>query len=154
MNKTKPVRDFLLTCIKALSKENFDEAVRIFLLNYLKCEECINVDGANDGGCDIKIFKNKREIKKCVQVTVNKAIETKLKNDLKKVDNLITEYNYSSSFDFFCSTAVSEEKIEEYQKFARDTYTIELNIFEAKRLSEIDCKELGDYIYSLHDDIV
>ena len=68
MNKTKPVRDFLLTCIKALSKENFDEAVRIFLLNYLKCEECINVDGANDGGCDIKIFKNTYLTKRFINI--------------------------------------------------------------------------------------
>lgn len=154
MNKQKPVRDFLLSCIKALSKENFDEAVRIFLLNYLKCEECINVDGTNDGGCDIKIFQNKREIKRCVQLTVNKAIETKLKNDLQKVNNLITQYDYSNQFDFFCSTAISEEKIEEYRKFALDNYTIELTIYEAKRLSELDCKELVNYIYSLHGDFV
>lgn len=154
MNKQKPVRDFLLTCIEALGKENFDEAVRIFQLNYLKCQECINVDGTNDGGCDFKIFEDKREIRKCIQVTVKKAIEKKLKDDLNKVDHLITEYHYSNRFDFFCSTVISQKKIEEYQKFARDNYTIELNIYEAKRLSELDCKELVDYIYSLHSDVV
>jgi hypothetical protein len=154
MNKHKSVHDFLLSAIKGLSKEDFDEAVLIFQKCYLKYEECINVDGANDGGCDIKIFHNKREVKKCVQVTVNKTIENKLKKDLEKVDDFISKYQYSNQFEFYCSTAISEEQIEEYQKFARDKYGIELNIYEAKRLSQLNCKELKDYIYSLHSDVV
>ena len=74
----KAIRNFILEAIKGLSKEEFDELVRIFQLSYLHNSEAIIVDGANDGGCDIKVFQNKREIKKCVQVTVQKQIELKL----------------------------------------------------------------------------
>ena len=74
MFKQKTVRNFLLEAIKGLSKEDFDELVRIFQLSYLRNSEAVIVDGTNDGGCDIKIYQNKREIKKCVQVTVQKYV--------------------------------------------------------------------------------
>ena len=82
MVKQKAVRNFLLEAIKGLSKEYFDELVRIFQLSYLHNSEAIFVDGTNDGGCDIKLYQNKREIKKCVQVTVQKHVETKIKKEL------------------------------------------------------------------------
>lgn len=150
----KAVRNFILEAIKGLSKEEFDELVRIFQLSYLHNSEAVIVDGANDGGCDIKVFQNKREIKKCVQVTVQKQIELKLKKDLEKVAQMISQYGYSNKFEFYCSISISEDKIEEYKKFAIDEYDIELDIYEAKRLSQLNCKEIVDYIYSLHSDVI
>lgn len=149
----KPVRNFLETAIRSLSKEEFDEAVAIFQRCYLH-NEPVNVDGVNDGGSDIKIFQGKREIKKCVQVTINKSIENKLKTDLVKVDKKITDFGYSNNFDFFCNTVISDSKVDEMKKFALETYDINLNIYEAQRLSQLDCREFTDYIYSLHKDVV
>lgn len=154
MAQQKAVRDFILEAIKGLSKEDFDELVRIFQLSYLHNSEVVIVDGANDGGCDIKVYHNKREIKKCVQVTVQKQIELKLKRDLEKVAQMISQYGYSNKFEFYCSISISENKIEEYKKFAIDKYDIELDIYEAKRLSQINCKEIVDYIYYLHSDVI
>ena len=114
----------------------------------------IDVDGTNDGGCDIKVYKNKREIKKCIQITTQKFIDTKIKNDLKKVSSMVSSYGYSPKFEFYCTIPVSEEKVNEYKKFAIDNYDIELEVFEAKRLSQIDCREAIDFIYSLHEGIV
>ena len=149
----KPVRNFLETAIKSLSKEDFDEAVRVFQKDYFG-HESVNVDGCNDGGCDIKIFQGKRELRKCVQVTVNKTIENKLKTDLLKVDKLITEFGFSNKFEFYCNIVISEEKIEEYKRFARQKYDIDLDIYEAHRLSQLECRELTEYVYSLHEDVV
>ena len=154
MVKQKAVRNFLLEAIKGLSKEYFDELVRIFQLSYLHNSEAIFVDGTNDGGCDIKLYQNKREIKKCVQVTVQKHVETKIKKDLEKVSNMISQYRYSNKFEFYCSVAISVEKIEEYKKFAIDKYDIELDIYDAIRLSQLNCKDVVDYIYSLHQNII
>ena len=154
MAQQKAVRNFLLEAIKGLSKEEFDELVRIFQLSYLHNSEVVIVDGTNDGGCDVKVFQNKREIKKCVQVTVQKQIELKIKRDLEKVAQMISQYGYSNKFEFYCSISVSEDKIEEYKKYAIDEYDIELDIYEAKRLSQLNCKEIVDYVYSLHSDVI
>ena len=154
MAQQKAVRSFILEAIKGLKSDEFSELVCIFQTSYLHNDEAINVDGANDGGCDIKIFQNKREIKKCVQVTTQKQIELKLKRDLEKVSKTISQYGYSNKFEFYCSIPISEDKIEEYKKLAIDEHDIELDIYEAKRLSQLNCKEIIDYIYSLHSDVV
>lgn len=76
-------RHFLETVLRSLSEEEFDKAMVIFQEYYFH-NQVVVVDGHNDGGCDIKIYKNSREIKHCIQVTVNKNIEKKLKSDLIK----------------------------------------------------------------------
>ena len=140
--------DFLKTAILSLSSERFSEAVAIFERSYL-VNEVVSVDGHDDGGCDIKIYKNRREQKRCVQVTVNKNVKNKLYDDLVKVNQLISKYNYSSTFDFFCSVSLSDDKINEYKAYANNTYCIELNIYDGNRLSQLACPPLEDYLYSL-----
>lgn len=149
------VRTFLLEAIKGLSKENFDELVRIFQVSYWKCEDIVNVDGANDGGTDIKIFRDKKELKKCIQITVQKqGLGLKLNADLKKVSEKISKYGYSNIFEFYCSSSVSEDFIEEVKKNALQEHSIVLEIYDAKRLSQLNCKEVVDYIYSLHSGVI
>ena len=154
MANTKAEYNLIQTTITSMSKDNFDELVSIFQKSYWG-NDMVNVDGSNDGGCDIKIFKNKKELKKCVQVTVQKqGIESKIKNDLKKVYSKINDYGYSTLFEFYYSRPLSEEKIEEYKKIALEEYNITLEIYEAKRLSQLDCKEVVDFIHSLYPNFV
>lgn len=150
----KPIRNFVQEAIKGLSPTEFSEFIKIFQQYYWKYEEVIDVDGTNDGGCDIKVYRNKREIKKCIQITTQKFIDTKIKSDLIKVSSMVSEYGYSSKFEFYCTIPISEEKVNEYKKFAIDNYDIELDIYEAKRLSQINCREAIDFIYSLHKGII
>ncbi len=140
--------DFLKTVIRSLSPERFSEAIAIFEHSYLN-NEIVSVDGHDDGGCDIKIYKNRKEQKRCVQVTVNKSIKKKLYDDLKKADTLINEYGYSPIFDYFCSSCISDSRINEYKDFANKTYCIELNLYDGNRLAQLDCFELQEYLYSL-----
>ena len=155
MAQKKAVRNFLQGAIEHLSKEDFDELVRIFQLSYWQNTEVVNVDGANDGGTDIKVFQNKKEQKKCIQITVQKqGLSLKLKKDLEKVRNKISQYGYSNRLEFYCSSSVPEESIEAYKKLALEDFDIVLEFYEAKRLAQIDCKEVVDYVYSLHDDII
>lgn len=155
MAQKKAQRTFLQGAIEGMSKEKFDELVLIVQLSYWRYQEAVIIDGTNDGGCDIRVFQNRREIKKCIQVTIQKQqIETKIKNDLKKVSNMISQFGYSNKFEFYCSISLSPEKIEEYKKFAIDEYDIELDIFDGKRLSQLNNKDVINYIYSLHSDIV
>ena len=140
--------DFLKTVIRSLSPEKFSEAVAIFERSYLN-NEIVSVDGHDDGGCDIKIFKNRKELKRCVQVTVNKSIKNKIYDDLKKVDELINKYGYSSNFDYFCSVCLSDSSINEYREYANNKYCIELNIYDGNRLAQLNCVKLQEYLYSL-----
>ena len=83
MVQQKAIRNFIQEAIKGMSKEEFDELVRIFQMAYWQNTEIVNVDGSKDGGTDIKIFQNKKEQKICIQVTVQKkGLFLKLKNDL------------------------------------------------------------------------
>ena len=155
MTQKKAPRTFLQGAIEGMLKEEFDELVRIVQLSYWRYQEAVIIDGTNDGGCDIRVFQNKREIKKCIQITIQKyQIGTKIKNDLKKVSNMISQFGYSNKFEFYCSITISPEKIEEYRKYAIDEYDIELDIFDGKRLSQLENKEAINYIYSLHSDVV
>lgn len=153
MAKKKEQTSFLQRAIEGLSQDGFDEAVRIFQKYYLK-NEIVDVNGTNDGGCDIKIYENKRELKKCVQVTVRKDWESKLKKELLNANELISKYSYSDKYDFFCSSVISESKIEECKQYALNNYSIDLTIYEAHRLSQLQCPELKNHLYALHDDII
>ena len=148
----KQVSDFLKRTIESLSKEKFDELVVLF--EKYNGYDIVNVDGTNDGGNDILLYKNRRKIKKGVQVTVNKHIENKLKSDLKKYNELISLYGYAPNFDFVCSSHISQSAVEELRKYAQDIYTIELNIYDSNRLSQIECAEIIDFLYSIHGDVL
>ena len=110
------------------------------------------VDGTNDYGKDIIIYQNKQELKRCVQVTIEKDIDSKLRKDLPKVKRLVDEFGYSPNYEFYCSQCLSEGKIEEIKKSARDGYGIEIDIYDGKRLSQLPCSELRDFIFGLYAD--
>ena len=155
MAQKKTVRNFLQGAIEHLSKEDFDELFRIFQLSYWQNTEVVNVDGANDGGTDIKVYQDKKEQKKCIQITVQKSgLLLKLKNDLRKVQEKISQYGYSNRFEFYCSASVSEDSIEEYKKIALQEFDIVLEVYEAKRLAQLNCQDVVEYVYSLHSDVV
>lgn len=145
--------DFIKTALSSLSQERFNDVVEIFEKSYLK-NEVVFVDGHGDGGCDIKIFKNRREEKRCIQITTNKSIKQKLYDDLSKVDALITKYGYSSKFEFFCSCSLADDKINEYKKFANAQYSIDLEIYDGNRLAQLDCPELTEYIFSQYKNVI
>ena len=96
---------FFLKEINCLTAEEFDELILVFISERFGYES-VNVNGPNDGGNDIKIYQNKKEIKRCIQVSVRKDFETKVKEDLKKVKDLITKYQYSSFFEFYCTSSI------------------------------------------------
>lgn len=136
---------FFLKEINCLTAEEFDELILVFISERFGYEP-VNVNGPNDGGNDIKIYQNKKEIKRCIQVSVRKDFETKVKEDLKKVKDLITKYQYSSFFEFYCTSSISEEKVNELKQYADDEYSIALDIYDANRLAQLGGKKFGECI--------
>lgn len=101
----------------------------------------------------MKIFVGKHPVKKCIQLTTQKLIDKKIKEDIQKAYDNINKYGYSYSFEFYWSQAMSEDKINEYQDFARKSYGIDLKVYDAKMLSSINCSSVKKYIYELHGQI-
>lgn len=145
---------FIKNAINSLSQEQFNTLVRIFQESYWECTDIVGVDGSGDGGCDIKIYVNKKELKKCVQITVQKTLDYKINNDLKKTKKLVEDFGYYPSLEFYCNISVSNSKIEQYKKDAKINYGIELDMFDATRIAELGGVAVEDYIYGLHSDIV
>lgn len=145
---------FVKTAINSLSQEQFNELVRIFQETYWERNEIVGVDGSGDGGCDIKIFVDKKEQKKCVQITVQKALDAKIKNSLTKAKNLVNLFNYSPSLEFYCNSNISNTKLEEYKKDAKIAYGIELDIFDVTRIAELGGSPIEEYVYGLHSDVI
>lgn len=143
--------NFLKTAFLSLTPEQFNEAVHIFQEKYMH-QTIVNVDGTNDYGKDIVIYQDKKELKRCVQITVEKDVDKKLNKELPKVKRLVDEFGFSPNYLFFCSQSLSEGKIEEIKKRVRDEYGIEIDIYEGKRLAQLPCKELRDYIFGLYDE--
>lgn len=143
---------FFLKEINGLTPEEFDEAVQVFISEHFGYEP-VNVNGTNDGGNDIKIYKNKKEVKRCVQVTVRKDYEKKIKEDLKKVDELIKKYHYSSFFEYYCSVTISEDKVNELKQYADDEYSIALDIYDANRLAQLGKKKFRECILKKYPEL-
>lgn len=151
LNMQSNRNNFLRTALLSLTEDQFDEVVRIFQEKYLH-NTVVFVNGTNDYGKDLVIYKNKRELKRCVQITIEKNIDAKIKRDLPKVKRLIDDFGFAPYYEFYCNVPVSEGRIEEFKKLARDEFDIELDIYEGKRLSQLPCSELREYIFSLYND--
>jgi len=130
--------------INSLSKDDFDLLVKEFIKTFLDVDIALIVDGPNDAGLDIRIIDKNERIKIPVQITVNRNLISKLNQDLKKISDLVIKHRFSSSFYFFYSQTVSEKKILELEKIARNDFGIELKLFDSNLIGEY--LEKDDYI--------
>jgi hypothetical protein len=121
--------------IKGLTKDQFDEIIKIYIHIRFNVSESAIVDGKGDGGIDIKIFEHNVARKIPLQITVEERAYRKLEKDLKKVAKLIAEKGYSSSFYFFYSRGAAETKESELTQLAKDQFDISLEIIDCDVLS-------------------
>lgn len=151
---SNPVNDFLESAIRGLKQNYFENLIVEFQKEYWKATEVIITDGTSDGGNDLKIFEGKLSVKKVVQLTVQKNIKEKILEDLDKASGLITKYGYSNNFEYYWSQSISNETLEEFKDVARESFGIDLKFYDAKILSQINCKCIKKFIYSLHGEVV
>lgn len=123
--------------IKGFTKDQFDILVKSVIGAYWGIDTIVFTDGPNDGGIDIKLFENKKQQKIPIQITVNSKLSRKLRDDLKKISEVIDKYGYDDNFLFFYSHSPSEETKEDIVQYARLEYGITLDIFDAKRIGAI-----------------
>jgi hypothetical protein len=111
------------------------------------------VDGPYDGGNDLEIYKNGKDIKRNIQITVQKdRYESKLNSDLQKAKDNVINYSYLRNLQFFISQNIPKDTRNEIELKAELDYDIVLDIFDANLLSqEIEKNEaLVSFLYALH----
>ncbi|MBE8728280.1 hypothetical protein [Flavobacterium hungaricum] len=121
--------------IYGLTKDQFDEFIKVFIKDYFKVDTVSFTDGKSDGGIDMKIFINRIAKKIPLQVTVDSNVYNKLEKDLVKIFNNIQKHQFSENFYFFYSKGASEEKVNNLQDIAKREYSISLEIFDNKLIA-------------------
>lgn len=125
--------------IEGLTKDQFDDFIKVFIKIYWNVDTVSIVDGKGDGGIDVKIFKNKKNRKVPLQITIDKSLYGKLSKDLVKIESLIENYDYESNFYFYYSRTAAENKIDELIEKARSEYSINLEFFDGKKIASYLC---------------
>ncbi|GAA0748612.1 hypothetical protein [Gaetbulibacter jejuensis] len=121
--------------IDGLTKDQFDSLMKVFIKEYWDVETVVITDGKGDGGIDVKIFEDKRNKKIPLQITIDKNVYTKLEKDLVKIEKLILDNDYSDNFYFFYSHGAAEAKVIELKDTARIRHSINLELFDNKRIA-------------------
>lgn len=140
--------------ISALSEDNFKKLVQEYLKEKYKTPHVRIVDGPYDGGNDLEILIGETEIRKNIQVTVQKtSIEKKLDEDLEKSKQNVTKYEYQKSLDFYISQNISKDKRNELELHAEVDYGIQLKIIDGNILSQEaeKYKSIHDFTYQAHN---
>lgn len=131
------LREEFTHLIASLNAEKF----RIFIQTYLG-EKYQNAriyitDGPYDGGNDLTIFVNDKEIKKNVQVTVQKDnIEKKIVADLIKANENISRFSYLKKMDFYINQKLTNSFRDTQKLNAEITFEIDLTIIDANLLAQ------------------
>jgi hypothetical protein len=150
-------KNYLINMLEACEKTEFDQFVRIYLIEEYGFSKIVFTDGKDDTGLDIKIF-DFNNIKIQYQLTIQKSksqqeknsFEKKLFEDLEKSNVNYKNYNYSNKLIFFYSKTLTNKKIREYEKIARIKYEIDLDLIEGNRLAEdsLNYKNLQNLLLS------
>lgn len=144
------ITKFFVSTIENLNQEDFNSLVALYQNDIMGNKYIVNCDGTGDGGNDIKVYSNGYFRNRSVQITVQRNIDSKIREDLEKVQKNIREYGYSEIFEFFWSHSVSESKLNEYRQIAKGEYQIELHFFDAKILASAKSDRISDFLYSIH----
>lgn len=140
--------------INTLGEEKFRVLVQEYTKSKYKTKEVRIVDGPYDGGNDLEIYVNGKEIKKNIQITVQKDnFETKLIKDLEKAQKNVSKYGYLRILEFYSSQNISKEKRNELENRSEIDYDINLRIHDSNFLSQAvdENIELKKILYRLHE---
>lgn len=123
--------------IMTLSEDNFKILISDYVKEKYKANSVRIIDGPYDGGNDIEIFVDDKEIKINTQVTIqDKGYEAKLLSDLNKASLNISRYAYVNTLEFYITKLVPKDKRNELIKNARINYNINLIIYDCNTLAQ------------------
>ena len=139
--------------ISSLSEDNFRKLIQEFAKEKYKTPHVRIIDGPWDGGNDLEIIIGEKEVKKNIQITVQKnGYEDKLLKDLEKSSQNIKKYSYQNLMDFYISQNVSKEKRNELELQAEVDFGIKLTIIDGNALAQDaqNFKSISQFTYDAH----
>lgn len=141
--------------IETLSEESFNRLVLEYEKEYWDTNDVILNNGPYDGGNDIVVVIEKKELKNTIQVTVQKDYSNKLQKDLDKALTNYKKYSYNPVLDFFVSCKISPRKKNELKRNASRDKGLSLNIYDANYFASeaINYQSIRETIAILHKEM-
>lgn len=140
--------------ISSLSEDNFRKLIQEYLKEKYKTPNVRITDGPYDGGNDLEVIIGDKDIRRNIQVTVQKiGYEKKLNSDLQKALANVKNYNYLNNLDFYISHNVTKEKRNELIYNAEVNFGINLTIIDASILSQeaTQFSSIRNFTYEAHE---
>lgn len=140
--------------ISSLSEDNFKKLIQEFTKEKYKTPNVRIIDGPYDGGNDLEIIVGDKEVKKNIQITVQKSgYEDKLKKDLEKSAKNVSKYNYLNNLDFYINQNVSKAKRNELENDAEINFGITLKIIDSNALAQesTNYESIRNFTYEAHN---
>jgi hypothetical protein len=140
--------------ISSLSEDNFRKLIQEYCKEKYKTPHVRVVDGPWDGGNDLEILIGDNEIRKNIQITVQKTgFEAKLEKDLIKSAQNVLKYNYQNSLDFYISQNLSKDKRNELELNAEIDHKINLKVIDGNILSQEaqNFDSIRNFTYEAHE---
>jgi hypothetical protein len=123
--------------ITSLSEDNFKNLIKEYNKQKYNTPHIRIVDGPYDGGNDLEIIIGDNEIKKNIQITVQKSnYESKLEEDLVKAKRNVSFFSYLNQLDFYINQNVSNDKKNQLKLKAEIDHQITLTIIDANTLAQ------------------
>jgi len=131
------LRDEFSMLIGSLNAEKFRAFIQGYLTEKYAENEVYITDGPYDGGNDLTIIANGREIKKNLQVTVQKDnLDKKITEDLIKANANVAKFAYLNKLEFYYSQKITNSYRNDQKLKAEINYGIDLNIIDANFLAQ------------------
>lgn len=146
-------KERLKNLINSMSTNDFTNLIKKYYKTYYNTEDIRICDGPYDGGNDLEIFLKGKEIKKNIQITVQKTgIDKKIEKDLKKAKNNVNKYDYLKELIFHTNQNIPKDSKNEMIKNAEINFEINLKIIDANTLVELSEQyiEIKIFTYELY----
>lgn len=126
----------LRNLINTLSVNNFRELIQEYCKEKYRTKHVRIIDGPYDGGNDLEIIVNEKEIRRNIQITVQKTgYEGKLDKDILKSTENVSTYGYLNKLDFYISQSIAKDTKNKLVRNAEVNHGIELKIIDASTLA-------------------
>lgn len=148
------MKEELVKLINGLSEDHFNLLVKNYVKEYYNTPNVRITNGPYDGGIDLEIFVNEKELRKNIQITVQKnGIEGKIESDLNKSRENVKKFDYQKKLDFYTSSTITKSKKNELKKKAETEFDIDLTIIDANTFAEdsSEYKSIRNTLFTIYE---
>lgn len=132
------IQEKTIKAIQLLSEDEFNDFVKLYNKVFYGTEDIYDSNGPYDGGIDLSIHVNGREIKRVIQITVQKTgLEKKIMDDIGKAKRLVDRDGFSNNVDYYLQESLSNELQNRIKRNALIQSNINVYIYDCRRLAEL-----------------